>query len=118
MTDTKTNSTPAIPNRDWIEGHLRRLPFVEWDRYTRGEWSAEMEYVAVYGWIDREDEYKDFVLIRFWPATESFVFTTSSDEYSEEIHRRLLGDDGHNECHRVEHAFDVPNAIEEGDDAV
>ncbi len=41
-------------------------------------------------------------------------FTTSSDEWTEEIHERMFGDrpDEHNECQRVEHAFDIPNAVE------
>lgn len=72
---------PGISNKDWILGHMETLPFVQWDRFTHDTWFDEAETVSVYGWIYREDDYKDFVLIRFWPQMEEFVFTTSSEKY-------------------------------------
>jgi len=104
--------------REMIEDILGRLDMVEWDRFVEGDDpDAHGKYINVYGWIEREeDEYKDFVMVRFFPQTENNLmgFTTSSDEWTEEIHERMFGDkpDEHNECQRVEHAFDVPNAIE------
>lgn len=103
--------TPQLKNRRWMEGKLRAVRFVDFDRFTVGDWDGE-QYVNVYGWIDREDQYKDFVLIIFWPESEAHYFATSSAEYSEEIQRCLTGDaDGHNKCHRVEDAFNVSNAV-------
>lgn len=103
---------------DWIEEILERLDMVMWDRFTVGYEESLGKFYTVYGWIEREeDEYKDFVLCRFFPETEDNItgFTTSSDEYTHEIHRRIFGDDvgdEHNDCRRVEHTFDIENAIE------
>lgn len=104
--------------REMIEDLLSRLDMVDWDRFVTGEDYHGDRYVNVYGWIDREtDEYKDFVLLRCWPGLgENGIigFTTSSDRHTKEIHRRLFGEkpDDHNDCQRVEHTFDVENAIE------
>ena len=102
-----------VPNNpDWIANLLEALPFVEWDRFTIGEMN-DTQFVDVYGWIDRDGDYKDFVWSRFWPSNEVVEFTTSSDEYSQEISETWFGDaDDHNPCRRVEDVFDVPNAIE------
>nr|WP_305794632.1 hypothetical protein [Halomarina rubra] len=99
-------------NRRWMEKQLRKVRFVEWDRFTVGQWHDEQS-VSVYGWIDREDEYKDFVLVIFWPESEEFYFTTSSADRTEDIYRALVGDDmtEHNECHRVEDNFNVENSV-------
>lgn len=110
----------AIPHstREWIESVLARLDMVEWDRFVVGDdHNLAGHYVEVYGWIDRtEDEYKDFVTARFWTGDKLIEFTTSSDRYTQEIHRRIYGDDPpeHNPCQRVEHTFGVPNAVELG----
>lgn len=107
------NSVHDIVRRDRIAEKLASLTFVEWDRFTMGVWAGE-QYLAVYGWIERdEDDYKDFVLIFFWPESRRLRFNTSSEEYSERIHEILFDDpaEGHNLCHRVENSFDVPNAI-------
>ncbi len=52
-----------------IEDILGRLDMVEWDRFVEGDDpDAHGKYINVYGWIERdEDEYKDFVLVRFLP---------------------------------------------------
>lgn len=102
-----------VKNRRWIEEQLAKLDMVEWDRFTLGDWDGE-QAVTVYGWLDREDEYKDFVLLILWPEGEGIYYTTSSDEWTHEIHSRLFDDDPdeHNDCRRVERTFDVPNAIE------
>lgn len=102
-----------IRNQDWIESQLSALSLVEWDRFTIGDWNGTQS-VSAYGWIDREDEYKDFVLIIFWAENEELYYISSSDEYTVEIHQTLFDEspEEHNDCRRVEHTFDVENAIE------
>jgi len=100
-----------------VEDILTRLDFVSWDRFTVGhDGSGHGAFVKVYGWIEREeDAYKDFILVTFFPETEENImgFTTSSDTWTKEIHRRMFETepDDHNDCQRVEHTFDVPNAL-------
>lgn len=90
---------------DCVTEVLNRLPFVLWDRL-----SGENDHFSVYGWIDREDAYKDFVLVEFWVTEKpdkynvSWNYDTSSAEYSKEI-GELLEIDGHFECQRVEDLF-------------
>lgn len=112
-TEQNGRGVEQINNRRWMERKLRSVRFVEWDRFTICDWNGEQS-VSVYGWIDREDAYKDFVLVIFWPESESHYHTTSSAERTEDLYRALVGDDldEHNECHRVEHTFNVSNAIE------
>jgi len=52
---------------------LDRLSMVTWDRFIEGG-----DSVTVYGWIDRDDEYKDYIQIEIWPSDEYVSFTTSS----------------------------------------
>lgn len=94
-------------NKAFLEGVMRDLTFVKWDRYA-----GDDEYVDIYGWIDRdEDAYKDFILLSF-DKTGLLRFTTSSAAYSDAIHRIITGvKEGHNACQRVEGFFNVPNAI-------
>lgn len=113
MSEGGTNQTP-VKKREWIGELLERPEFVEWDRFVVEDQDGTQS-VQVYGWIDRADIYKDFVVVRFWPDSETFGFITSSDRYSEELHREWVGEqdlDDHNGCRRVEHAFDVENAVE------
>lgn len=104
---------------EWIGEILGRLEFVEWDRFTVNHDEQAGEIVNVYGWIERRrDEYKDFVVVRFFPDTEDSLiwYLTSSDKYTEEICRRIYGHaDDHNPCRRVEDEFEVENAVELGD---
>ena len=103
-----------VKSSEWIGDLLQQVPFVEWDRFTVGEMDGE-QFVDVYGWIDRDDEYKDFVWARFWAVWEQVEYTTSSDEYSEQIHINWFGKeslDDHNPCRRVENQFDVDNAVQ------
>jgi len=107
------SQTVEIENRRFIERKLRACRMVEWDRFTVGDWGGE-QAVSVYGWIDRDDEYKDFVLVIFWPESGDIYHTTSSAEHTEELTQKLHGESaGHNDCHRVEHTFNVSNAIAE-----
>lgn len=108
------SETPSPP--EWLGTILERLDMVEWDRFTHGE-DYRGEVYSVYGWIERDDSYKDFVVLRAWPNTEGndVGYITSSAEYTEEIYRRIYGEepegDDHGECMRVEHSFRIPNAV-------
>jgi len=94
-----------------LAADLRALSFVQWDRFTGGEWSPDINYVQVYGWIDRADDHKDFVLIIQWDNGERF-FATSSAKYTEAISKALFDKPaGHNECQRVEDYLDIPNMV-------
>jgi hypothetical protein len=113
-----SEKTP-VKKKDWIARHLEMVPVVEWDRFTVGEMS-DHQYVDIYGWIDRDDDYKDFVWTRFWPHNKVMEFTTSSDEYSDYLQAEWFGEDSldeHNDCRRVEHAFGISNAIDLGEQA-
>ena len=96
----------------WIERHLEALSFVEWDRYIPFDAG-----LSVYGWIDRDDDYRDFLIIHFYPAKRGLWWQTSSAERHDEIHEILHGEDAGpgNACERVEDRFDVENAIELAD---
>ena len=99
---------------DWISGLLADLSFVEWDRYTEGVDNDQKRY-DVYGWIERDDEYKDFVVLTFWLSNRHVGFITSSSKHSERIHNTIWGDgsvEHHNGCKRVEHATDIDNVVE------
>lgn len=83
-----------------IETLLRRLPFVQWDRYT----SPDGYVFNLFGWIAREkDAYKDFVLLQYWPDDSQWSVFTSSKIHSEEIGRLLgAGEGDHEDCKRIE----------------
>lgn len=96
-----------------VENSLTALSFVRWDRFTVGEWYDGREYVVAYGWIDREDEHADYVQVVTWEDGAQW-YTTSSARYTDRIGEVLFEDfeaDDHDDCQRVEHHFDVPNAI-------
>lgn len=113
-----THDTMPVKNREWVAGRLEKVPVVEWDRFTVGQIN-DNQVLDVYGWIERDDDaYKDFVWTRLWTELKELEFTTSSDRYSEYLHVEWFVEDSldeHNECRRVEHAFDVENAIELGE---
>ena len=89
--------------KDVIENVLRKLSFVNWDKYFEYEGG-----LSFFGWIDREDDnYKDFVLIDF--VGNNISYGTSSKEYSKKI-ADILNQD-HSNCKRVEHFWDIPNVI-------
>lgn len=93
--------------KDWIEKTLEKLPFVRWDRYIEDK---DDNLIEMYGWIDREDDYKDFVLLEFnLNKKEVYFVATSSDKYSEQIAEIL--NSSHSDCIRVEDNFYVFNSI-------
>lgn len=89
--------------KEFIESILDKLDFVNWDRYF-----GEDENLVFLGWIDREDNYKDFVVLDF--SVRPIWFVTSSKKYSKKI-GELLEHRSHSECKRIEHDFDVKNVI-------
>jgi hypothetical protein len=96
----------------WIGKQLVKTEFVTWDRFIVSERQGHT-LVDVYGWIDRDDDYKDFVWVRFWPDNETFEYTTSSDEYSKRLGEIWFGESNeHSPCQRVEDTFDIPNRVE------
>ena len=87
-----------------IENVLAKLSFINWDRYF-----GEGNNLTFFGWIDRKDKYKDFVVLDF--SGENIWFATSSKKYSREIADIL--NQTHSVCKRVEHFCDLPNVIKE-----
>ena len=94
-----------------VEKVLATLPFVLWDRFTRGDWDGAP--LIIYGWIERElDAYKDYVQLELQEDGTVYAVTTSSAKYSKEITKILFGDDeDHNDCVRVQEWFEIPNSI-------
>jgi hypothetical protein len=78
----------------WLDAITTGGVPVEWDRVT-----DEGDAVKVYGWIQRRDGKRDFVLVRF--DDETVEFTTSSAKHSAEIARLLCFEKG-------EHVHCVP----------
>ena len=99
-----------MQHKPWIEGTLKELDFVEWDRYY-----SYGHHLAFYGWIDREkDDYKDFVVVILNNENRLISgYHTSSAEYTEKIGGIL--DIGHSECQRVEGKLVIDNVVEVGD---
>lgn len=101
------------PILDDLAPDLMAVEFVKWDRFTVGEWFDGLEYVTVYGWIDREDLYKDFVVVMRWETGHTY-FTTSSAERTHDVQQALFPDatpEDHNDCKRVEEHVVIPNAV-------
>lgn len=99
-----------------IEAMLEALYFVEWDRFTRTSDGDAAEY-NFYGWIQRKDEYKDFVVLSLL-NDEDWWWITSSSKRSKQIGKIVDGVDGPDEspCKRVEHYFDIDNAVNENEE--
>ena len=96
-------------NKEWIEKVLSDIPFVNWDRFLDLKW-ARNRNITVFGWIEREDSYKDFVVLEFdLVRSEVFFVSTSSEKYSKKI-SEILGS-SHTICQRVEDNFNVNNSI-------
>lgn len=92
------------------------FPEVRWDRFVNeisdGIPDETTPIYTMYGWIDREDTYKDFVLVTFtWDG--SFVYYTSSAKYSKIFDERINGtSENHTDCERVEDWFpEIKNVV-------
>lgn len=101
--------------QEFIEEKLELLDFVEWDRFTQWREEDGPNVVRAFGWIDREDHYKDFVHLEFNADVDGYqvyFLGTSSSEYSKEINEILHDNSEHVDCQRVEDQFEVENAVE------
>lgn len=102
----KLPNKQLICRKEKIEETLKKINFANWDRfftYPNG--------LSVFGWIDRDDGKKDFVLLEF--MGELMSFATSSKKYTEKIAEILNLQ--HSDCQRVEDCFDIENVIKLGD---
>jgi hypothetical protein len=103
--------------QDWVEATLSRIYFVMWDRFSvfYPDQNTNDTCMRVFGWIDREDSYKDFAVLEFiWDDKTRMVFlvSTSSSKYSKEIDLILAGDNkGHKDCERIERQFNIINMV-------
>ncbi len=86
-----------------IEVLLKSFPEVNWDR-----WSGDYSDATLFGWVDRNDSYKDYVELTVIKGVPQSI-STSSAKYSAEFSNRL--DFTHSDCLRVEDYFNVPNVI-------
>ncbi len=97
---------------DLIKNTLSDLHFVKWDRYY-----GESNHYTFFGWIDREDSYKDFLVlnIELDKIRKNILisFSTSSKKHSKRIAKILRC--GHLNCNRIEYFCDLDNVIKEKD---
>lgn len=95
---------------DLMKEDMKKLFFVNFDRYIFNDMDGE---VNLFGWIKRDDNKHDFVLLRYdWSGGSNWnlCYSTSSKEYSKTIGERLGC--GHLNCTRVEDSFkDIDNCI-------
>jgi len=98
----------------FIEEKLELLDFVQWDRCTQWQEEYGPAVVRVFGWIERNDQYKDFVHLEFNADVDGFqvlFLGTSSKKYSQRINELLYDDAVHVDCQRVENQFRIENAV-------
>jgi len=96
-------------NKEWIEKVLSDLYFVNWDRFFVNRY-ADTYVINIFGWIDREDSYKDFIDLEFdIHKQEVYFIATSSAKYTQKI-AKILGC-GHLPCERIENNFKIKNSI-------
>jgi hypothetical protein len=89
----------ALEDMAAILNAITEVAGAQWDRCTRSD-----EHCTAFGWIFRDDDLADFVIVRF--ADEGVWWATSSAKYSREISKRLLGTDAtHHDCERVSGVF-------------
>lgn len=91
-------------NRKEVEKTLKKFKFVMWDRFVHHDKIC----VTFYGWIDREDSYKDF-LVATWTDGE-WWWVTSSAKYDQQI-KEIFGEKEGIPCQRVQYHFEVKNCI-------
>ena len=86
---------------------LEKFDFVQWDRFI-----DLPNHIQIYGWMDRVDDYKDFLLLTYRKDTGSWGYTNSSVKNISKI-KKILGikEGGTYQCQRVEHTFDINNSI-------
>ena len=90
-----------------IKQILEKLDFVNWDRFI--DVGNEINF---YGWIERKDTYRDFVVIAYAKDEKRFwYFITSSAKRHDEIAEVLGMIKDSKKCKRVEDNFDIKNCI-------
>jgi len=85
----------------FLEHVASQVP-VEWDRYVEDEGSY-----SVYGWIQRSDGKRDFVLVNIKEDLGTYVsFVTSSAKYSRTLTEVIYGETSeHIDCKKVEDLY-------------
>ena len=92
-----------------VEGILAKFKFVKWDRFTEDTPNCRLNF---YGWIKRNDAYKDFIALTIFKQDFSIEYITSSAKWDKEICRILkVPLKEQLTCKRVEHYFDIKNVI-------
>lgn len=109
--------------KEKIEVILNKFPFVRWDRFVM--WGKTLNGgITVSGWIDREDNYKDYICLDIYSdssvsspdgKTEGIYtdFMTSSAKYSLPIFKILNegSGKGHHNCKVIKDYFNVKNHV-------
>lgn len=76
---------------------LNMFPEAMWDKYL-----DDGQDIIVYGWLDRDDQYKDFIVIVIDQIDFTYWFVTSSDRYLRKFnnrHKHSYGiGNGHSKC--------------------
>lgn len=101
------NDPVWYPWRGAIAEKLLAVDYVRWDRFV-----SFSNVLRIYGWVDREDEHADFVVLDLYlypgPRVDPSVMTSSA-ERSEELTAAILGKSeeigDHAGCERVEDHF-------------
>ena len=92
-----------------LKSWLHRFPFVKWDRFI------DLGYAySIYGWIEREDSYKDFLVLEFSKKEQKIIHWISSSVIYDNKITSILGNRNNLdnvECERVEKYIDLPNVI-------
>lgn len=97
---------PEFYMKEKVKELMLKLPFVQWDRFCE-----EKNCITTYGWIEREDSYKDFIVLSV-NDDMSYSWLSSSVRKDEEIKAILeTGKMGYAPCQRVEWSFEIPNMI-------
>lgn len=91
--------SPSAVTKLMVQSFLNLFPEVAWDR-----WTGTGDRLTVFGWIDRRDSYKDFMVVIF--EDEVIRFITSSALHSASFSKRI-GGENHVDCRRVEGVFSV-----------
>lgn len=86
---------------------LAKIVPIEWDRFVVTEDTVDKDW-DIYGWIERKDGQRDFVLLSLYLDSENGIkkirggFVTSSAKYSKVIYKYFHGNvKGHNNCQKI-----------------
>jgi len=86
---------------------LLKFTFVMWDRFI-----DLGNILQFYGWMERGDRYKDFIVLCIDKNTGNTGYTNSSEKNASKIRKILkIKKSGTSQCQRVEHHYGVKNSI-------